>query len=296
MSAGTTQEPSGAAKLRRLATRAAVRVFGPELPGHYLPAFRARGRSTPYDPKRAWTSRYERLLEDSELDDASTIKRGANPLRVRYHYNAVENAVLEHALRHGFPERPAVLDVGAGSGHWIDFYRETLGARETVAVEISSSAARALAAAYAGTPGVDVVEADVADASFDLGRRFDVVSAVDVLFHVVDDAAWRRAVGALAAHLAPRGRIVVAEHVALVSHDAGFRRPNPERDEEPGRADTIVTKRVRSLRAWRECARGAGLSVIDSARIRKSRMQATPANRLLVLGHGAYPARAERDG
>jgi len=270
--------------LRGRARRTAVRVFGPQLETHYLPALRARGRSVRYDAKTSWTQRYERLLTEGELDDTTTIKRGANPLRTRYHYNAVENAMLEHALRQGLPERPSVLDVGAGSGHWIDFYRDALGATEVVGIEIAEAAAEALSARYAEIPEVKIVCGDVTEPGFSLGRRFDVVSAVGVLFHVVDDQAWRRAVGTLAAQLAPGGRLVVAEHVGLVSHDAGFRRPKPERGEGPGSEKTVVTKRVRSGRAWRACARQAGLDVLGSARVRKSRTEPTPANRLLVLG------------
>ncbi len=266
------------------ARRLAIWVFGPQLTAQYLPALRARGRSVRYDPKTSWTRRYERVLADGELEDATTIKRDANPLRTRYHYNAVENAILEHALRRGLPERPSVLDIGAGSGHWVDFYRAAFSAREVVGVEISGPAAEALSASYADVPEVEIVHADVTDEGFALEQRFDVVNAVDILFHVVDDDAWLRTVRRLATHLAPGGRLVVAEHVGLLCHDAGFRRPNPQRGEEAGPDRTVVTKRVRSPRAWRACARAAGLAVLDSARIRKSRAQPTPANRLLVLG------------
>lgn len=270
--------------LRGHARRAAVWIFGPQLISQYLPALRARGRSVRYDPKTSWTQRYERLLAEQELADETTIKRGASPLRTRYHYNAVENAILEHALRAGLPERPTVLDVGSGSGHWIDFYREALGAREVVGIEISAAAAQALAARYEDAPEVEIRDGDVTEEGFGLDRRFDVVNAVDVLFHVVDEDAWRRTLRTLAAHLARGGRLVIAEHVGLVSHDAGFRRPHPERGEKAGPGRTVVTKRVRSARAWRSCAGQAGLSVLASARIRKSRAQPTPANRLLVLG------------
>jgi SAM-dependent methyltransferase len=265
-----------------------MRIPGSWSASQYLPALRARGRSVPYDPARSWTTRYELVLADGELDDASTIGSGISAPRVRYHYNAVENAILEHALRAGLPESPTVLDVGSGAGHWIDFYRDVFSAAEVVGIEISGPAAASLGDTYADVPEVTILEADAADAAFDLGRTFDVVNAVDVLFHVVDDDSWRRAVRNLAAHLRPGGRMVVAEYVALVTHDAGFRRPSTIRGEDPGRADVIVTKRVRSPRRWRECAREAGLTVVESVKIRKAHSLQTPANRLLVLAHAAH--------
>jgi SAM-dependent methyltransferase len=272
--------------VQRLLRRTAAWVFGPTLSSQYLPALRARGRTVPYDARRSWATRYERVLAGGELDDASTIKQGSSSLRARYHYNAVENAILERALEAGFPERPVTLDIGAGAGHWIDFYRHVLGAGRVVGVEISPAAAAALTATHADDPDVSIVEGDVTDEAFDLGERFDVVNAVDVLFHIVDDGLWCRAVRNLAAHLEPGGRLVVAEHIGVVSHDAGFRRPDPLRGEDLGSGDpraVLVTKRVRSLHSWRACAREAGLTEVAVAKIRKSRSLPSPANRLLVF-------------
>jgi hypothetical protein len=105
-----------------------------------------------------------------------------------------------------------------------------------------------------------------------------------------------RTVRTLAAHLEPAGRLVVAEHVGLVTHDAGFRRPIASQGEEPG-SGAVVTKRVRSPRAWRGCAREAGLAVLDSSRRRKSRgQQPTSANRLLVVAGEAYRLPPDRNG
>ncbi len=273
-------------KIRRSAHSAASRILGPTILTDYARAVRMRGRSVPYEPRSMWTSRYERILAGGPLTDASTIKEGADPLRVRYHYNAVENAILEHALRLPVSESPKVLDVGVGAGHWIGFYRDVFAASEVVGVEISASAAAALAAAYEPVSGVTILEADVADPTFDVGQRFDLVNAVDVLFHIVDDASWRRAVKNLGAHLEPGGRLVVAEHVALITHDMGFRRVGSAAPDgvKPDPGVSVVTKRARSLRDWRSCADESGLAILTSARIRKSRTLLTPANRLLVLG------------
>ena len=59
------------------------------------------------------------------------------------------------------------------------------------------------------------------------GDRFDIVDAVDVLFHVVDDKRWRRAVENLGHHLAPGGLLMIVEYVAPISYDAGLRPPTP---------------------------------------------------------------------
>jgi SAM-dependent methyltransferase len=261
-------------------------ILGPTFRSQYLPALRARGHGVPYDPARAWTDRYARVLEESGLDDMATVKRRANPQLIRYHYNAVENALLEHLLRHPLAEQPSVLDIGVGAGHWVDFYRSALGAGNVVGLEISAPAVEALRATYAAAGDVTLLEADVGGEQFRLDMSFDVINAVDVLFHIVDERRWRRALRNIADHLAPRGRLVVAECVGLVSHDAGFRRPDTARGDADSRPDAgryVVTKRVRSLRHWREGAAAAGLELSDTIRLRKRRSLSTPANRLMVF-------------
>lgn len=274
-------------RTRATVRRIAAEVLGPTLGSDYLAAVRARSRSVQYDPQRSWAERYDRMLAEHALDDGATIRAGAKPTYTRYHYNAVENAILECAIRGRLPKRPATLDVGSGGGHWIGFYRSVLDAQRVVGLDIAPAVVESLEAAYDSAPEVTILQGDIAGEKFALDTRFDVVNAIDVMFHIVDDDAWRRAMRNLAAHLAPGGRLVIAEHVALVGHDAGFRPADPARGEPAtrnGAPTSIVTKRLRSHRAWHSCARESGLSLVHSARIRKSRSLLTPANRLLVLG------------
>jgi hypothetical protein len=260
-------------------------MLGPTFRTQYLPAWRARRRRTPYHPEQAWSACYAQALGESGLDDMATIARGANPRLVRYHYNAVENALLEHVLGDPLPDAPSVLDIGVGAGHWVDFYRSALGAREVVGLEISAPAAEALQARYADAAGVTILEADIAAEGAAFDRDFDVVNAVDVLFHIVDEGRWLRALETIARQLSPQGRLIVTECVGLVSHDAGFRRPDADRGDEggAGAGRHVVTKRVRSLRRWRQGARAAGLELSDTVRLRKRRSFSTPANRLMVF-------------
>lgn len=182
--------------------------------------------------------------------------------------------------------------MGSGAGHWVDFYREVLGAQEVVGIEISEPGAAQLRRLYAGTPGVTILEADVSSPGFELGRTFELASAVDVLFHVVSDAGWGTALDNVARHLVLGGRLVVAEHVGLVSMDVGFHKSDRFESPEEARATVtdvmLVGKRIRSARRWRERAKAAGLVLERSKAIRKSRAVSTPANRVLVFRRSYY--------
>jgi SAM-dependent methyltransferase len=243
---------------------------------------RKRGRRVLYDPQATWNVRYQRSVADGGIDDVVTLNRHGNPRLARYHYNTVENAILERALHAPFPDRPALLDVGSGAGHWIDFYRSAFDARRVVGIEVAAPAADALRSRYAAEADVAIEELDISG-DIELGERFDIVNAVDVLFHVVDDRRWRRAVENLGHHLAPGGFLVIVEYVARIPYDAGLRSPDAECGEPAADDVVMVTKRARSLRQWKACGREAGLTLVHTRALRQSRTLSTPANRLLVF-------------
>lgn len=267
--------------LRVRSVDAARTVLGARL-SKQLASYRTRGRRIPYDAQVAWNARYREAVAEGGIDDMTTITRRADPRKARYHYNAVENAILEWALRTPLPDRPAILDVGSGAGHWVDFYRSVFDARRVVALEFAAPAAAVLRSKYARESDVSVAEIDVSG-DLELGERFEIVNAVDVLFHVVDDGRWRRAVENLAQHLAPGGHLVIVGNVSRVHYDTGFRAPDAERGEPVSPDVVMVTKRIRSLHQWKACGREAGLTLVHSRHLRQSRTLATPANWLLVF-------------
>ena len=85
-------------------------MLGPSSWTQYRAWAHARGRATRYDARSSWNNRYERAISEGRFDDAGTISRTTGPLLAHYSYNAVENAILELALRGGIPASRTVLD------------------------------------------------------------------------------------------------------------------------------------------------------------------------------------------
>jgi SAM-dependent methyltransferase len=106
---------------------------------------------------------------------------------------------------------PRVLDVASGFGFYVDRWRE-LGVADVTA---SDAAGTAIARLHSRLPDVRVLELDIAATEIDAGGPYDAVSAFDVLFHLVDDAAYERAVGNLAELLRPGGLLVFSENFHL---------------------------------------------------------------------------------
>ncbi|NNG03719.1 MAG: class I SAM-dependent methyltransferase [Inquilinus sp.] len=192
-----------------------------------------------YEPASWW----DRYYTGQPIEDATTLNPGKELYPSLYHYNSIENLILSYLFNTGAAVDGAhVLDVGSGAGHWLGFYAG-LGAASVTGVELSHPAAEALSERFADNTRINVIQGNVAEREFD--RHFDLVNAIGVMFHIVDDEAFDRTVTALVAATAPGGLLVFGGHFGI------FDNVNVQYDRE-GR----VNKRLRSRRHWRRLLTG----------------------------------------
>ncbi|MCC7382738.1 MAG: class I SAM-dependent methyltransferase [Deltaproteobacteria bacterium] len=157
-----------------------------------------------FDPKHYWNQRHARTCG---LEGVGFLGLGAyNDWMYRLRAD-----VFRRVLRGAQVQGARVLDVGCGTGFYLDLWR-ALGAREIVGVDLSEVAVERL---RADDPALDLRVLDIASApEADLAAlgTFDFVSVIDVLYHVVDDAAYARAFRALARLLSAGGRLIFTEN------------------------------------------------------------------------------------
>lgn len=160
----------------------------------------------------------------------------------RWLYRALRDALTDVLDDHAVEVAGRrALDVGSGTGYWLDVLAERRPAR-LVALELTAVAAERLRARL---PEVEVHHADVSEVALELPGPFDLVLAMSVLFHILDDAAFERALGNLARRLAPGGFLVIS---------GVFRRR---------RLPTARHIRFRSLAAYREPLEREGLEIVE---------------------------------
>jgi SAM-dependent methyltransferase len=186
------------------------------------------------DPRAYWE---ERLGEEKGLGGVGYAGLGESFNRWGYR---ARRRVFLRTVRPLVHPGARVLDLGSGTGFYLDRWRE-LGAGSIVGSDITEGAVERLAAR---NPDLEIVRFDAGDSALLWEQAsFDAISAMDVLFHVVDDERVRRALRNAAALLRPGGALVFSD---VFLHGETWRAPH---------------QAVRSLDEVTAAVRAAGLDV-----------------------------------
>lgn len=171
------------------------------------PANRGSERLT-FDAKNYWESR---LSERFDL-------RGVGDIGLPVSYNEYLYDVRASAFR-GVASKldgdvPAfdVLDVGSGTGFYIDQWMQADAASVTGS-DLTEKSVEMLNGRY---PKAQFTQCDIGGplpATLE-GLQFDVVSAFDMLFHIVDDNNYRTAIGNFARLVKPGGYLIFSDNLS----------------------------------------------------------------------------------
>jgi len=161
-----------------------------------------------FDPSAYWEQRLQAF-------DLSVVGHSGLGLRYNRWLYRVRAFVFRRVLKK-IPLSPAtrVLDVGTGTGFYIGEWQRA-GMSDIVGSDLTSIAVERLSAEF---PDVDLVRWDASTEPPFPGASFDVISAFDVLFHIVDDAKYRSALENFVLLLRSGGHLLLSEN--LVHGDA----------------------------------------------------------------------------
>ena len=150
------------------------------------------------------------------ISDRQTISPKKNQLSAKYHYNSVEMQILKHLYNNGISlNQSTVLDIGSGSGHWIDFYRY-LGSTKLIGIDVSLSSVNYLKKKYSENPDVVVHHGKVSEILDKLDEKYDLINAIGIMFHVVDDGDWLSTIKSTQKSLKKGGLFVVGGHFGIL--------------------------------------------------------------------------------
>jgi SAM-dependent methyltransferase len=103
----------------------------------------------------------------------------------------------------------SILDIGSGTGFWIKQWRE-LGAGVVSGCDITEVAVEKLEYNY---PSCKFYRLDIGEnLPATLDQKFDIISAFDVLYHIVDDSRYERAIENIHKLLKDNGLFILADN------------------------------------------------------------------------------------
>ena len=158
-----------------------------------------------FDPATYWE---KRLSQAYDLGSVGWIGLGDSFNRWMY---VVRRLVFKRVVRDCLPDVSVarVLDVGSGTGFYLGLWRD-LGVRDLSGSDLTAIAVTRLQASF---PDAEIFRLDIGEEEVVMARdTYDVVSAMDVLFHIVDDDRYSQAVLNLSRLVRPGGLVIFSEN------------------------------------------------------------------------------------
>lgn len=156
-----------------------------------------------FDPQAYWETRLR-----TRPDLRGTGHRGFSVGYNREMYEVATDRLRDALTKAGISlAGKRVLDVGAGLGYFVERYVEW-GAAQVTGVDITQASVETLRRRY---PAHTFVQADISSAELTLAGDYDLVFAISVLYHIVDEHRFERALAHLCSRVGPGGHLVLVD-------------------------------------------------------------------------------------
>jgi cyclopropane fatty-acyl-phospholipid synthase-like methyltransferase len=218
--------------------------------GLYLTFVKRKNR--PYSDK--W---WDDSFYTEGLSDSKTIGQKKPGLPAAYHYASIELIIAKLLWQQRFGIVGShVLDIGSGSGHWIHFYRN-LGCEQIQGVDVSEKSIEFLSNRFRQDSKCQFFRGTAIEFLNSTNNVFDIVNAIGVMFHIVDDGEWERTLTKVSEKMRNGGILIIGGYFGIIDGiNVGFN------------TDSTVNKRLRSKWRYFRILRKLGFSMIKIKRNR----------------------------
>ncbi|MFH1514951.1 MAG: class I SAM-dependent methyltransferase [bacterium] len=158
-----------------------------------------------FDPRQYWE---KRLADNYGLNAVGYWSMGTNFNRWMYRVRKAVFLKIVRSLKINLREA-SVLDIGSGTGFYIDLWKK-LDVESITGVDITSVAVRELSEKFSDASFHQMDVGD--DISALQNNKYDAVSAMDVLFHIVDDEKYLKSIENIYSLLKPNGYFIYSDN------------------------------------------------------------------------------------
>lgn len=133
-------------------------------------------------------------------------------------------------LRSNYPmniPRSEILDIGCGTGFYVEYWN-SLGAQKLTGMDITRKSVAELADLH---PRFRFLQGDIGSKDISRDRRYDIVTAFDVLFHIVDETRFRTAIRNIGELAAPGAYVLISDNFLKKPRQGHFEQAHRTLDE-----------------------------------------------------------------
>jgi len=162
--------------------------------------------NTTFNPDNYWEDRLHKI---KGLEGVGFKKLG--PSFNKWAYKVRRHVFMKRVPELGVDFRKAnVLDIGSGTGFYIQIWNE-LGAARVTGVDLTPTSVANLKKTF---PKNHFFLSDIGDKAFNNEgqyEQYDLISVMDVLFHIVDDARFEQSIRNIASITKPGGHFIYSD-------------------------------------------------------------------------------------
>lgn len=200
-------------------------------------------KNTKYDPAPFWDKRYELfdITTSGHIDLPYKFNQWMYKLKLRKIRHAAERFIGKSNI-----SKASVIDLGCGTGVYVKQW-QSLNVENLTGVDISNTAVKNLQKQYPGYAFYCDNLSNNESSSFSDGNVYDIVTAIGVLVHIIDDNDFKKALENISKLVKPEGVILLTEYLC--------------RD---GTQESSYMK-VRNLSWYKDALNEAGLELVEQS-------------------------------
>ena len=192
-----------------------------------------------YDPQKYWEDRLKSRYDLTGVGNIVFDKK-YNEYLYKLQLSVLKKALKKYKISlHG----KTVLDIGCGTGFFSAFYHKSLA--QITGIDITTTSIESLRKSFPDGKFITMdISAELTANKEYFENRFDLVNMLNVIFHIVDDAKFERALENLADML-KRRRVLI--HFGLFRRDGSFSRTT-RKIQDTRKVSDPATKRSKYFR------------------------------------------------
>lgn len=111
-----------------------------------------------------------------------------------------------------------VLELGVGNGFYVEYWKKQ-GASSVVGLDITEKSISSLKTKY---PQYEFIKADISSKELSINGTFDLITAFDVLFHIIEEENFKQTIENIRTLASPETKILITDSFLRGDSNIGF--------------------------------------------------------------------------